>query len=171
MVFFNIKLRGPGSSLGFKEDNMINGLFGKVNSNSNASVKKSYLAVSNCVPIEGSRYVLQRIEYEGEFFFPVEVKTSKILSVNRKSDDVFLIETSNSFYYVKVLGLMPSKFKLAVAYKKPISNKKMNCFTIRDAGATYQLISTFTSYVESVIDLNGVYEVKTRNSLYYLKLG
>ena len=149
---------------------MFNGLFGKVNSNSNASVKKSYLAVSNCVPIEGSRYVLQRIEYEGEFFFPVEVKTSKILSVNRKSDDVFIIETCNSFYYVKVLGLMPSRFKLAVAYKKPISNKKMNCFTIRDAGATFQMISTFTTEIIRIKELNGIYEVETKNSFYYLKL-
>ena len=149
---------------------MFNGLFGKVNSNSNASVKKCYLAVSNCVPIEGSRYVLQRIEYEGEFFFPVEVKTSKILSVNRKSDDVFIIETCNSFYYVKVLGLMPSRFKLAVAYKKPISNKKMNCFTIRDAGATFQMISTFTTEIIRIKELNGIYEVETKNSFYYLKL-
>lgn len=147
---------------------MFNGLFGKVNSNSNASVKKYYLAVSNCVPIEGSRYVLQRIEYDSEFFFPVEVKTSKILSVNRKSDDVFIIETCNSFYYVKVLGLMPSRFKLAVAYKKPISNKKMNCFTIRDAGASFQMISTFTTEIIGIKELNGICEVETKNSFYYL---
>lgn len=149
---------------------MFNGLFGKVNSKSNASVKKHYLAVSRCIPIEGESYNLQRIETDREHFFSEEVTTSTVVLVERSIDDVFIVETLNSIYHVKILGLVPSLVKLVVGYKIPKVDEKFHCFTVRDAGVTYQLISTFTSYVESVIDLGGVYEVKTKNSLYYLMI-
>lgn len=134
------------------------------------SIKKHYLAVSNCIPIEGVSYNLQRIKTDGEYFFSEEATTSTVVLVERLSDDIFVVETRNSVYHVKILGLVPSIVKLVVGYKIPEVDKKFHCFTVRDAGVTYQLISTFTSYVERSIDLNGVYEVKTKNSLYYLML-
>ena len=149
---------------------MFNSLFGKVNGNSNAAVKKSYLAVSRCIPIEGVNYNLQRIETDGEFFYPVEVTTSTVISIERPTDDIFIVETRNSVYYVKILGLVPSLVKLVVGYSIPEEDKKFHCFTIRDAGVNFQLISTFSSYVVSIKDVGGLYEVKTKNSLYYLML-
>ena len=149
---------------------MFNGLFGKVDSKSNASVKKHYLAVSRCIPIEGVSYNLQRIETDGEFFYPVEVTTSKVISINRPTDDIFIVETRNSVYHVKILGLVPSLVKLVVGYKIPKVDEKFHCFTVRDAGVNFQLISTFSSYVVSMKYVGGLYEVKTKNSLYYLMI-
>lgn len=133
--------------------------------------KKHYLAVSRCIPIEGVSYKLQRIETDGEFFYPVEVTTSTVISIDRPTDDIFIVETRNSVYHVKILGLVPSMLKLVVGYSIPEEDKKFHCFTIRDAGVNFQLISTFSSYVVSVKDVGGLYEVKTKNSVYYLMLG
>ncbi len=149
---------------------MFQNLVKKFEKKSSDYIKKHYIAVSNCIPIEGASYNLQRIETDGDYVFSEEVTTSTVVLVERSTDDIFIVETRNSVYHVKIFGLVPSLVKLVVGYKIPKVDEKFHCFTVRDAGATYQLISTFTSYVESVIDLDGVYEVKTKNSLYYMML-
>ena len=149
---------------------MFQNLVKKFEKKSSDNIKKHYIAVSNCIPIEGVSYNLQRIETDGDYVFSEEVTTSTVVLVERSTDDIFIVETRNSVYHVKILGLVPSLVKLVVCYKIPKVDEKFHCFIVSDAGATYQLISTFTSYVESVIDLDGVYEVKTKNSLYYMML-
>lgn len=65
-------------------------------------VKKEYLAIGNSIPIVGNCAELKRmISTNNEIRFKF-IKTTLIENVTRASNTIFIVETKNSIYFVKV---------------------------------------------------------------------
>lgn len=64
--------------------------------------KKAYIAVSNEIPIVGSRYICQKINYAGENVKLTKIRTSIIKSVTCIGNNIYNVKTANTFYIVSV---------------------------------------------------------------------
>ena len=64
--------------------------------------KKAYIAVSNEIPIVGSRYICQKINYAGENVKLTKIRTSIIKSVTCIGNNIYNVKTANTSYIVSV---------------------------------------------------------------------
>lgn len=64
--------------------------------------KKAYIAVSNEIPMVGSRYICQKINCAGENVKLTKIRTSIIKSVTCIGNNIYNVKTANTSYIVSV---------------------------------------------------------------------
>lgn len=154
MVFSIRKLRGPGSSLRFKEDYFM--------------LKKAYVGVGRAVPYPGSSLNVWRFESDFGHFFPAPVVTSTIEKVEQLAGNMFRVETRNSTYYIQLITGW-SNIYVAFADFIPQIGRRMRCIVVRDFGKGLEVLTINTSIVREIEAIGSIFRVETKNSIYYVK--
>ena len=154
MVFSILKLRGPRSSLRFKEDNML---------------KQAYVGVGRAIPYPGSSLNVWRFENDYGHFFPSSVITSTVERVEQESENVFCVETRNSIYYVQVINAICTNVYVAFSKDRPEIGQRMRCNVVKDIGKGLEVLTINTSSVKKIEEIGSIFKVETKNSIYYVQ--
>jgi hypothetical protein len=158
MVFSIRKLRGPGSSLRFKEDGMFK----------EQRQKKNYVAVGNIIPEKGRQLDIWRFESDFGHFFPASVLTSTVEKVEQLAGNMFRVETRNSIYYVQVI-IACSNMYVGFSDSSPQIGQRMRCIVVRDFGKGLEVLTINTSKVKKIEEIGSIFRVETKNSIYYVQ--
>lgn len=129
--------------------------------------RKSYMAIGNCLPKVGECFYCSRLEKNGNgklgFY---RVKTSTVQEVRELARNVFFVSTRNSDYVTRVLYMPVKNVHFAIVKNSPTIGSKLNCDKLVFKGEKIRLVNCNTTTVQEVEKINGLYKVKTKNSVY-----
>ena len=130
--------------------------------------KKYYLAFGTYLPTLGDPYQCQKPEISNPNIINFSlIETTTVFEIKKIANDVYLISTLNSYYFVKILNLDPENSHFAIIRKHPEIGSSLTIFAFEYLNGSISLSRLSTSEVVSFDFLNGIYKVNTLNSTYY----
>lgn len=129
--------------------------------------RKSYMAIGNSIPEVGEHYKCNRLEKnsKGELTFR-STETTTVQKVKNLAGNVFIVSTRNSYYVTRVLYMPVENVHFAVVSSEPQIGSDMYCYKIEFKGEKSRCVNWHTTTVREVKNINGLYKVKTKNSIY-----
>lgn len=125
--------------------------------------KKGYLAVSNEEPFEGAMYFVYRLNPQTKSF--EKITTSNVMKVETIDENVRLVETQNSVYFTMLGGAREGKTHFMATQTIPKAGYRVDGIKLLVNGKWTEWHTTKAIHV---YDHNGVYDVETLNSRYYV---
>ena len=152
------KLRGPRSSLGFKEDRM-----------KEKKQRRNYVAICNVVPERGMTLNVWRFESDFGHFFPEPVTISTIERVDQLEGNMFRVETRNNTYYVQIITVGWTNVYVAFGLTSPRLGGRMQCISVKPINSRLEVITVNTSTIRRIEYIGSIFRVETDNSIYYVQ--
>ena len=153
-----MKLRGPGSSLRFKEDRM-----------KEKKQRRNYVAICNVVPERGMTLNVWRFESDFGHFFPEPVTISTIERVDQLAGNMFRVETRNNTYYVQIITVGWTNVYVAFGLTSPRLGGRMQCISVKPINSRLEVITVNTSTIRRIEYIGSIFKIETENSVYYVQ--
>ena len=130
--------------------------------------KKYYLAFGTYLPTLGDPYQCQKPEISNpNIINSHSIETTVVSEIKKIANDIYLITTLNSYYFVKILNLDSENSHFAIIREHPEIGFPLEIYAFDYLNDEVKFSRLGTSEVVSSKFLNGIYEIKTINSTYY----
>lgn len=126
----------------------------------------SYMAVSSAIPIVDKRYNCYKISNISGKLRLYYTETSTVQEISKLANNIFAVQTRNSYYITRVLGANEENVYFAALYEKPCVGYCMKCQKIDFTDTDMKTILWQTTPVVESKFISGLYKIKTQNSIY-----